>query len=850
MSADAVEQATLPLMPTHSGVIVPGMVVNVILESDEAGAAVDAAQQADRRLVLVPYVDGRYAHIGTLAQLEHLEQAPDGRRAAMIRGVSRVEIGAGVSGDGHTLWVATRDVDELAADTERVQQLATEYRAVAEGVLGRRGGEQLAATLSGISDPSQLADTVVYLPELSLQRKVEALETLDVAQRLEKATAWAREALAEAETAERIRSEVTENMERTQREYVLRQQLQQIKHELGEGDDEDPAERYRAKLAELDERADGVPDEVRGKIEREIDRLERTSEQNPEHGWIRTWLDWMLEMPWGVHDPDRLDLSQARAILDADHTGLDEVKDRIVEQLAVRKLRRDRGLDRHASPKASHDDQAAEAPANPGEGGESRPGDERGEQPASEQPAGEQPAGEQEREQPAGDEEREQPAAARHAARGSGAILTLIGPPGVGKTSLGESVARALGRQFVRIALGGVHDEAEIRGHRRTYVGAQPGRIARAIRDAGAMNPVVVLDEVDKVGNDWRGDPSSALLEVLDPAQNHTFNDHYLEADLDLSDVLFIATGNVAETIPPALRDRMEVIRLDGYTDGEKAAIAASHLLPDQLERHGLGADEVTIDHDAFERVISEYTREAGVRELSRELAKLVRKVATRIASGETNPPVHVAADDVADLLGTRRYEHETREDITEPGVATGLAVTGAGGEVLFVETSVADGDAGLTLTGQLGDVMRESASIALDHVRARADRLGLSGVSFDRAFHVHVPAGATPKDGPSAGVAMTVALASLLSGRRVRSGVGMTGEVTLSGKVLPVGGIRAKVLAAHRAGLGEVILPQRNAPDLDDVPDEVRQAMDIHLVGDVGQALDVALEEASAQAA
>lgn len=827
MSADAVEQATLPLLPTHSGVIVPGMVVNVMLESDEAAAAVDAAESAERRLVLVPNVDGRYASIGTLAQLEHLERAPDGRRAAMIRGVSRVEVGAGVNGDGDALWVSTRDVDEPAADTERVQQLATEYRAVAEGVLGRRGGEQLAATLSGISDPSQLADTVVYLPELSLQRKVEALETLDVATRLEKAVSWAREALAQAETAEQIRSEVTENMERTQREYVLRQQLEQIKRELGEGEDEDPAESYRSKLAALDERGEGVPAEVRGKIEREINRLERTSEQNPEHGWIRTWLDWMLEMPWGVHDPDRLDLDQARAILDADHTGLDEVKDRIVEQLAVRKLRRDRGLDRRAgqddqSDGQSDDDGAAEAPDRAPEGGE----------------------------QPAGDEDDEQPATARHAARGSGAILTLIGPPGVGKTSLGESVARALGRQFVRIALGGVRDEAEIRGHRRTYVGAQPGRIARAIRDAGAMNPVVVLDEVDKVGADWRGDPSSALLEVLDPAQNHTFNDHYLEADLDLSDVLFIATGNVADTIPPALRDRMEVIRLDGYTDTEKASIARSHLLPDQLERHGLGGDEITIDDDALERVISEYTREAGVRELSRELAKLVRKVATRIAAGGTTPPVHVTGDDVADLLGTRRYEHETSEEITEPGVATGLAVTGAGGEVLFVETSVADGEAGLTLTGQLGEVMRESASIALDHVRARADRLGLGDQRFDRAFHVHVPAGATPKDGPSAGVAMTVALASLLSDRPVRSGVGMTGEVTLSGKVLPVGGVRAKVLAAHRAGLGEVILPERNAPDLDDVPAEVREALTIHLVGDVGHALDVALEGATAEAA
>lgn len=810
MNTDTVNETTLPLLPTHTGVIVPGMVVNVRLDTSEAGSAVDAAEATGGRIVLVPQVDERYARIGTVAQLEHLEQAGDGRRAAVIRGVARAEIGAGASGHGDALWVVTREIAEPAGDPERVRQLVTEYRAVAEGVLGRRGGEQLAATLSGITDPSQLADTVVYLPDLSPERKVEVLETVDVAERLEKAVAWAREALAEAETAEQIRSEVTENMEAHQREYVLRQQLEAIKRELGEGDDEDPAETYRAKLAELDQRGEGVPAEVRDKVEREIGRLERTSEQNPEHGWIRTWLEWMLELPWGVADPDRLDLDEARAILDADHTGLDEVKTRIVEQLAVRKLRRDRGVDTPAAGPAANAEGAAEQEADDG---------------------------------------RPDTGGANRATPGSGAILTLIGPPGVGKTSLGESVARALGRQFVRIALGGVHDEAEIRGHRRTYVGSQPGRIARAIRDAGTMNPVVVLDEVDKVGADWRGDPSSALLEVLDPAQNHTFNDHYLEADLDLSDVLFLATGNVVDTIPPALRDRMEIIQLDGYTDSEKAAIGRSHLLPEQLDRHGLGRDEVDVTEAGLDRVIREYTREAGVRGLTRELATLARKTATRIATGEADPPVVIDADDVTDLLGTRRYEHETSEEVTDPGVATGLAVTGVGGEVLFVETSVADGEAGLTLTGQLGDVMRESASIALDHVRAHLDRFGLADARFDRAFHIHVPAGATPKDGPSAGVAMTAALTSLLTGRRVRSGVGMTGEVTLSGKVLPVGGIRAKVLAAHRAGLREVVLPERNAPDLDEIPDEVREALTIHLVGEVADALDLALEPAHAEA-
>ena len=682
------------------------------------------------------------------------------------------------------LWVTATEATETQGDPEHVRQLVTEYRAVVEGLLSRRGGERAAATLSGMTDPSQLADTAVYAPDLSMVRKVEVLETLDVEARLEKVLNWAREALADAEVSDRIRSEVTDNMEKTQREYVLRQQLDAIKRELDEDPDDDVAERYRAKLTELDERGTGVPAEVREKIEREIGRLERTSEQSPEHSWIRTWLDWMTELPWGARETDRLDLTEARRILDADHTGLEEVKDRLVEHLAVRKLRTDRGLD------------------------------------ASE---------------------------ASDRSQGSGAILTLIGPPGVGKTSLGESVARALGRKFVRIALGGVRDEAEIRGHRRTYVGAQPGRIARAIRDAGTMNPVIVLDEIDKVGADWRGDPSAALLEVLDPAQNHTFADHYLEAELDLSDVLFIATGNVADTIPPALVDRMEVTFLDGYTDMEKAVIARNHLLPSELERHGLALDEISISDDAIDRVVTEYTREAGVRGLQRQVATLVRKSAARIATDDEAPLVEIGPDEVRELLGRRKVWHEDAQEATVPGVVTGLAVTGAGGEVLFIEASASEGEPGLTLTGQLGDVMSESASIALSHLRAHYAELAIPEARFDRAFHVHVPAGATPKDGPSAGVAMTVALASLLAGRPVRPGLGMTGEVTLSGRVLPIGGVKGKVLAAHRAGLREVILPERNEGDLDDVPAVVRDAMTIHLVADIATALDLSLSDAEA---
>jgi ATP-dependent Lon protease len=768
---------TLPLLPLTSGVVLPGMVVTATLETPESRAAASAADDAGGHLLLVPRVDGRYARVGTVAKVENAGELPNGQLAIVIRGLARARIGAGVAGTGSATWVEIEQLDDPPA-TERTTQLAREYRAVVESILEARGAQQVAELLRGINDPGQIADTAVYSPDLSFEQKVEILEATDVEQRLEKVLAWARDTLAEVELKDRIRKDVSEGMEKTQREFILRQQLAAIRKELGEGEDGDSVvDAYRQKVE------DGkMPEVVRAAVEREIGRLERTSEQSPEHGWIRTWLDTMTELPWGEKSEDTLDIAEARRVLDADHTGLEDVKDRILEYLAVRKLRRERGL-------------------------------------------------------------------ADVGGRGAGAIIALVGPPGVGKTSLGESVARAMGRKFVRVALGGIRDEAEIRGHRRTYVGAQPGRIARAIKEAGTMNPVFLLDEVDKVGADWRGDPSSALLEVLDPAQNHSFRDHYLEVELDLSDVLFIATANVVETIPGPLLDRMEVVRLDGYTEDEKLAIARDHLLGRQLDQAGLRGDEVVVTSEALRAIVGDYTREAGVRNLERELGKLLRKAATRIAGGATTPLV-VDTGDVRGYLGRQRFFFEAAERTSVPGVATGLAVTGTGGDVLFVEASVMDGDPGLTLTGQLGDVMKESASIALSYVRAHAAELGIDDPQIaGRRYHVHVPAGAVPKDGPSAGVTMTTALASLLSGRPVRSEVGMTGEVTLQGRVLPIGGVKQKVLAAHRAGLKEVILPERNGADLEDVPESVREQMTFHLASEIGEVLEHALAAPEAPA-
>lgn len=801
----------LPVLFLTDPIVLPGMVVPIELD-ESAQAAIDAARAAKTDQVLVaPRLDEGYAAYGAVATIEQVGRLRGGAPAAVLKAERRAKIGHGVTGPGAALWVEAEPVEDVPADG-RTKELAAEYKKLVVSVLQRREAWQVIDAVNQLSDPSAIADTAGYATYLTSEQKRELLETPEPAKRLATLIEWTKAHIAEAEVSEKISEEVREGMEKSQREFLLRQQLNAIRKELGE-DEPDGAEDYRTRVEQAD-----LPDSVREAALREVGRLERASDQSPESGWIRTWLDTVLELPWTVKTTDSTDASAARAVLDADHHGLDEVKDRMVEYLAVRSRRAARGLEVVGG-------------------------------------------------------------------RGSGAVLVLVGPPGVGKTSLGESVARALGRKFVRVALGGVRDEAEIRGHRRTYVGALPGRIVRAMKEAGSMNPVVLLDEIDKVGSDFRGDPAAALLEVLDPAQNHTFRDHYLDLDLDLSDVLFIATANVMETIPGPLLDRMELITVDGYTEDDKVAIARDFLVPRQLERNALTAEEVTVTDAALRELAANYTREAGVRQMERLIAKALRKAATKLSEGgpvadavptiglgydpdlgyddllaevtsensrvvESRPTAAVSGEsltidvgDLKDYLGRPRFTPDSVERTAVPGVATGLAVTGLGGDVLYIETNAVDGERSLTLTGQLGDVMKESAQIALTYVRSHLEEIGIEPSVLDRNIHVHFPAGAVPKDGPSAGVTMVTALVSLALGRQVRADVGMTGEVTLNGRVLPIGGVKQKLLAAQRAGLKTVFIPARNEPDLDDVPADVLAALDVRPVSDVADILAYAIE-------
>src|SRR6195952_1216021 len=771
------ETKNLPVLSLTDSVILPGMVVPIELD-ESSQAAVDAAQPTGTgqdgnlgELLIAPRLKDRYATYGVIATIEQVGQLAGGAPAAVLRAGRRAKIGTGVTGPGAALWVAAEITDDEPA-TDESRALAKEYKSLVIATLQQRDAWQVINTVEKMTDPSTIADSAGWAPYLTSEQKRQLLETPEVTKRLAQVIEWTKAHLAEMDVADKIRGDVREGMEKSQREFLLRQQLAAIRKELGEGEP-DGADDFRTRVESAD-----LPDTVREAAMREVGRLERASDQSPESGWIRTWLDTVLEIPWSVKTEDNTDIGNARTVLDADHHGLNDVKDRIVEYLAVRSRRASRGL---------------------------------------------QVVG----------------------GRGSGAVMVLVGPPGVGKTSLGESVARALDRKFIRVALGGVRDEAEIRGHRRTYVGALPGRIVRAVTEAGSMNPVMLLDEIDKVSADYRGDPAAALLEGLDPAQNHTFRDHYLEVDLDLSDVLFLATANVADTIPDALLDRMEVVTLDGYTEDDKVAIARTHLLQRQLDRAALSADEVTVSDDALRQVAANYTREAGVRQLERGLAKVLRKVATKLAStGATS--IAVDGDNLPDVLGRPRFLPESAERTSVPGVATGLAVTGTGGDVLFIEASAMDGERGRTLTGQLGDVMKESAQIALSYLRSHGPDHGIDPATLDRAVHLHVPAGAVPKDGPSAGVTMVTALSSLATGRPVRADVGMTGEVTLNGRVLPIGGVKQKLLAAQRAGLKTIFNPAGNEPDLDDVPAEVLEQLGVRPVSDVAEILEYALEPAA----
>jgi ATP-dependent Lon protease len=724
------------------------------------------------RVFLIPRSDGEFGRVGVVAEVLEHGVSRRGNPVATVVGLHRGLAGAAQADEtvGDALRVEVQEIRDGHPDDEHTREVAREYRAVVEEILELRGDDgSIAAFLRSIEEPGALADTSGLSPDISNDGKLRLLETIDVAARLEIAVELQRERLAELQVRSKIRDDVESGAQKQQRDYFLRKQMESIRKELGE-DETSLIEEYERKIAEA-----GMPEAIGEQAEKELRRLERQGEQSPESSMIRSYLDWLIAVPWSKRSEERLDPGHTREVLDSDHAGLDDVKRRITEFVAVRKLREERQLD---------DD-----------------------------------------------------------SRANGTILTLVGPPGTGKTSIGESIANSLGREFVRISLGGLHDEAEIRGHRRTYIGALPGRIVRALRDAGTMNPVILLDEVDKVGADWRGDPSAALLEVLDPAQNNTFRDHYLDVEVDLSEVVFIATANLVDTIPAPLLDRMEIIAFDGYTTEEKLAIAKGYLLPRQLVRNGLREEEVAVGDEVLRAVISEYTREAGVRQLERELGKLLRGAATKIASGEGSRPIVIDVEALRETLGRQRFFQESVERTAIPGVSTGLAVTGTGGDVLFIEATAMEGDQGLVLTGQLGDVMKESARIALSYVRSHSQELGIDSGGFQREFHLHVPAGAIPKDGPSAGTAMTTALVSLLSGRPVKHTVGMTGEVTLQGRVLPIGGLKQKVLAAHAAGLTEVILPERNRGDLDEVPEEVREQMSFHPVMSIEEVLSLALE-------
>ena len=791
--------AELQILPLRNAVAFPFSMMPLAVGTPRSVKQVEEAMQGDHLIGLVlsrdPAVEepepSQVHEVGTLARIVRVARAPDDTLQVVVQGLERFRVTQWLVAEGQ-LGARVDAAPETVKDGVEIEALMQNVKDLGREVveLSPNIPDEAAAFLTSVSDPRYLSYLVAANSQIEPADGQKILEMDSINEKLRAIVVHLGHQKEVLSLGQKIRSETKEQLDKQQREYILRQQLKTIQKELGEQDEnQSVVEEYTQKLAKA-----GLPDEAKKEAEREMKRLSGMSAQSPEYSMIKTYLDWMVELPWSSLSDDQLEVTGARRVLDEDHYDLQEVKDRIIEFLAVRKLFKERGIQRVAD-----DD---------GKTG-----------------------------------------------RAMGAILCFVGPPGVGKTSLGQSIARALGRKFTRMSLGGMRDEAEIRGHRRTYIGAMPGRIMQAMKRAGTRNPVFMLDEIDKVGSDWRGDPSSALLEVLDPAQNGTFRDHYLNVDFDLSDVMFITTANQLEPIPAPLRDRMEIIQLDGYTEYEKVKIAQEHLVKRQVAANGLRVGEVIFMEEALQKIVQDYTREAGVRNLERQIGTVCRKSAARIASGtagvagtagsEGSVPaaITVTPDLVREYLKKERFEAEISESTLIPGIATGLAVTPVGGDILFIEATRMKGKGEFTLTGQLGDVMRESARIALSWVRSKAAELGIDADAFAQTdVHVHVPAGAIPKDGPSAGVAMTMAIASLFTGRPVKGSVGMTGEATLRGRVMPIGGLKMKVLAAHRAGLTTVILPRRNERDLEDLPDDVRSRMSFVLVDTIDQALEAGL--------
>ena len=766
-----------PVMPLRNTVLFPQQVIPIYIGRDSSLKLINDLDPKKRYIVVVAQEDGSiedpkpedlYAY-GTLAQVLKVFDMPDNSKSAIVQGISRVKVLEYTKHEPYFTAAVQSVDDQPITDQLEVDALTTNLRQAFEDLMKVAPNltEEHSGMLKNIQKPNRLTDRAISVITISNQEKQEILEELDIKMRMEKALNLISREIQRIKLGEEIQSEVHDEITKTQREYYLREQMKAIKKELGE--DEGTVE-----LKELEDKikAANMPEESEKVAMKELDRLSRIPTQSPEYNVSRTYIDWLVDLPWSESTEDRIDLKEAMKILDEDHYGLEKVKERIIEYLAVRNLKQQKDPD-----------------------GTVR-----------------------------------------------GPILCFGGPPGVGKTSLGKSIARSMGREFVRLSLGGVRDEAEIRGHRRTYIGALPGRVIQSIKKAGKNNPVFMLDEIDKLGSDFRGDPSSALLEVLDPEQNHSFSDHYLEVDFDLSNVMFIATANYQDAIPPALRDRMEILDFSGYIEDEKIQIAKRHILPKQIEENGLTKNQVTFDAGSIKELVRSYTREAGVRNLEREVANVLRKVARDLVESDTEK-IKINRKKVGEYLGAPRFHSELAERTTKPGVVTGLAWTAAGGDILFVESTLMNGKGKLTLTGQLGDVMKESATAALTFVRANANDFDIDPEFNNNSdIHVHVPAGAIPKDGPSAGVSMVTSLVSLLKGIPVKEKVAMTGEITLRGNVLPIGGVKEKVTAAHRSGIKEIILPDHNRKDLEDVPEHVAKDLTFHFAKEIKDVLKVAI--------